>query len=68
MLISQAIRPQSINKATNADTMAHIGFCGTKKATVNAAIARLHQGKYNPNAYVSNAVTTVLTMNFIYTL
>jgi hypothetical protein len=65
MLISHAMRPHSINKATKAETIAHIGFWGTKKATVNAAIAKLHHGKYNPNAYANNAVTTVLTMNFI---
>ncbi len=38
----------------------------TNKATMKAAMAILHQGKYNPNMKASRAVSRKATRNFIF--
>jgi hypothetical protein len=61
----EAINVHKKNKAKKPARKEKSGFCGINAATRNAAIAIIHQSKYNPPAKLNNAVIRNAVKNFM---
>jgi hypothetical protein len=68
LLIYHARLPHNKNKAVNPARKDCKGFCGIATATINAAAAMLHQGRYKQAATLSNAMRTMEIKNFMIVL